>query len=141
MFDFNPPSLTQIIYTSKPSEETAEVDLVRLVRKAQDYNIAQEISGFLLSDSNQLVQLIEGSEKDVDALFEKIIKDDRHHSVEIKYRAMSHERVMPFLGMGLCFIKSNLNLQQRFYFTPSQAREFSGLIEGQVGQFFRGYLL
>ena len=74
-------------------------------------------------------------------MFEKIKQDERHHSVEIKYRAMSHERVMPFLGMGLCFIKSNLNLQQRFYFTPSQAREFSGLIDGQVGQFFRGYLL
>jgi len=141
MFDFNPPALTQLIYTSIPAQHTAEVDLVRLVRKAQNYNIAQEISGFLLSDSHKLVQLIEGDEKDVDALFEKIKQDDRHHSIEIKYRSMSHQRVMPFLGMGLCFLKSNLNLQQSFYFTPVQAREFSGLIEGEVGNFFRGYLL
>jgi hypothetical protein len=44
------------------------------------------------------------------------------------------------LGMGLCFINSKENLKHDFYYTRIQAQEFSGLIEGAVGNFFRKYL-
>lgn len=109
-------------------------------KKAQKYNINHEISGFLVSDSNELVQLIEGNEQNVDALFNKIKSDSRHHDVEIQFQDTADNRIMPFFGMGLCLVNSNVNYQQDFYFTRYQAKEFSSLFEGVAGEFFRQYL-
>ena len=65
---------------------------------------------------------------------------DRHHHVQVLYQEVTENRAMPFLGMGLCFINSKENLKHDFYYTRIQAQEFSGLIEGAVGNYFRKYL-
>lgn len=129
-----------LIYTSFLSENTSDADIFNMIRKAQKYNIEQEISGFLISDSKQLVQLLEGAECNVDKLFEKIKTDTRHHDVKIEFQDLTNTRIMPFFGMGLCLVNSNVNYQQDFYFTRYQAKEFSSLFEGPAGVFFRKYL-
>ena len=130
----------QLIYMSTPADDTTQESLVSVVRKAQEYNLEHEISGFLLSDGQNVVQLLEGSKKEVMSLFEKIKNDDRHHHVQVLYQEVTENRAMPFLGMGLCFINSKENLKHDFYYTRIQAQEFSGLIEGAVGNYFRKYL-
>ena len=138
----NPDSaaVMQLIYISDLSEGASDDDIFNMIRKAQKYNIQQEISGFLISDSKHLVQLIEGSEDHVNTLFNKIKMDTRHYNVEVKFQDMTDTRTMPFFGMGLCLVNSNVNYQQDFYFTRYQAKEFSSLFEGAAGNFFRQYL-
>lgn len=133
-------SVKRLIYTSYLSEYTDDEDIFEMIKKAQKYNINHEISGFLISDSNELVQLIEGNEQNVDELFNKIKSDSRHHDVEIQFQDTADNRIMPFFGMGLCLVNSNVNYQQDFYFTRYQAKEFSSLFEGVAGEFFRKYL-
>ena len=140
MFNFNQSRLMQLIYMSTPVDGTTQESLVSVVSKAQAYNLAHEISGFLLFDGQHVLQLLEGPKREVMALFEKIKNDDRHHHVQALYEEVSEERAMPFLGMGLSFINSKENLKHDFYYTRIQAQEFSGLIEGAVGNFFRKYL-
>lgn len=130
----------QLIYMSTLSEDISEENLVSVVRDAQKYNIEHDISGFLISDNKTIVQLLEGSKKEVMSLFEKIKTDIRHRDIRVQYQAASDARTMPFLGMGLCFINSKANLNHDFYYTRIQAREFSGLIDGEVGNSFRKYL-
>ena len=141
MFNLKKPSIMQLIYMSTPLESVSEADLLTLVRDAQKYNTSSNISGFLIADTKNIVQLIEGSQKDVNNLFDKIKKDIRHTNIEVLYKETSNERVMPFLGMGLCFINSMINFNYDFYYTRLQAQEFSGLIDGKVGSFFRQYLV
>ena len=136
----NSKSIKQIIYTSHISDGTDDGDIFEMIKKAQKYNIHREISGFLVSDSKMLVQLIEGNKSDVDELFDKIKIDPRHYDVKIQFEDMTDSRIMPFLGMGLCLINSYSNYQQDFYFNRSQAKEFSSLFEGSAGDFFRQFL-
>ena len=136
----NSKSIKQIIYTSHISDGTDDGDIFEMIKKAQKYNIHREISGFLVSDSKMLVQLIEGNKSDVDELFDKIKIDSRHYDVQIQFEDMTDSRIMPFLGMGLCLINSHSNYQQDFYFNRSQAKEFSSLFEGSAGDFFRQFL-
>lgn len=136
----NGSSVKRLVYTSYLSSDTSEADIFHMIKKAQKNNIDQEISGFLISDSEKLVQLIEGPESNVDKLFEKIKTDTRHDDVEIKFQDMADFRIMPFYGMGLCLVNSTVSYQQDFYFTRYQAREFSSLFEGPAGEFFRQYL-
>jgi len=140
MLIFKKPSIMQLIYMSKSSENMSEDNLLSLVKAAQKYNIEHDISGFLISDKETIVQLLEGIEKEVVSLFQKIKNDTRHHEIKIQYQAASDVRAMPFLGMGLCFINSKVNLNHDFYYTRIQAREFSGLIDGEVGNSFRKFL-
>ena len=140
MFSLQKPSIMQLIYMSSPSEVLNEHNLLSVVRAAQKSNIEKNISGFLILDDHTIVQLLEGSKKEVMSLFEKIERDSRHHAIKVLYKTVVGKRTMPFLGMGLCFINSIVNLNFDFYFTRIQAREFSGLIEGEVGNHFRKYL-
>lgn len=140
MLTLSKASIMQLIYMSTPSEEMSEDNLLSVVGESQKYNIEHEISGFLVSDNKTVVQLLEGSKKEVTSLFEKIKSDIRHHDVKVQYQKASETRTMPFLGMGLCFINSNVNRNHDFYYTRVQAREFSGLIDGEVGNSFRRYL-
>lgn len=140
MFNLDKSAIMQLIYMSTPSESMSEENLVSVVRRAQQYNIEHEISGFLISDNKNVVQLLEGSKKEVMSLFDKIKKDSRHHNIKVQYQKPSDSRAMPFFGMGLCFINSVANLTDDFYYSRMQAREFSGLVDGEVGSCFRRYL-
>lgn len=141
MLGFSSASLTQLIYMSNPTNTLTEEGMMDLVKDAQKYNVEHKISGFLISDDQNIVQLLEGPKKEVLSLFNKIKSDSRHQNIQVQFEDSSRDRTMPFLGMGLCFINSMKNFNQDFYFTRIQAREFSGLIEGRVGEYFRKYLI
>jgi hypothetical protein len=130
----------QLIYTSTPASVLSEDSLVEILKNAQIYNINNGISGFLLSTNDRLIQLIEGKTEDVTKLFDIISNDQRHHDIAIAYEGYSENRCMPFLGMGLCFNYLVRHLDHRFYFTKNQAKDFNGLIEGNIGQLFKSYL-
>lgn len=132
--------LLQLIYTSSPDSVLSEESLVDILKDAQIYNIKHGISGFLVSTNDQLIQLIEGKKEHVTKLFEVISNDQRHHDIVIAYEGYSENRCMPFLGMGLCFNYLVRHLDHRFYFTKNQAKDFNGLIEGNIGRLFKAYL-
>ena len=129
-----------MIYTSFPDSGLSEDSLVEILKDAQIYNIKHGISGFLVSTNDKLIQLIEGKKEDVTKLFDIISNDQRHHDIVIAYEGYSENRSMPFLGMGLCFNYLVHHLDHRFYFTKNQAKDFNGLIEGNIGQLFKAYL-
>lgn len=131
----------QLIYTSQPGQGLLEETLIDILRQAQVYNTKNQISGFLVANQKNLIQLIEGREKDVRPLFKVIRQDPRHHHIEIQHEAFSSRRCMPFLGMGLCFTYLIEDLDHQFYFTKEEARKFNELIEGDVGEIFKHYLV
>ena len=76
-----------MIYVSqamKPMDATALESLLTLSREK---NIAKGLTGMLIyrysadADSGYFIQMLEGDERDVRELYEKIVNDKRHHTI------------------------------------------------------------
>ncbi len=68
----------EIVYTSTAVKDMTSAELDELLRQSRNYNAAHSISGCLIYGDRQFLQLIEGPEIAVKALYAKICKDPRH---------------------------------------------------------------
>lgn len=75
-------SIHQLLYTSTAQPGLAQTDLDAILRAAQSNNSVVGVTGFLIFDGRNFVQLLEGAERDVQAVYRKIETDDRHASLE-----------------------------------------------------------
>lgn len=67
-----------IIYLSQAVAPFSDEQLQDLLLQARSYNAEQDITGILLYGNNQFVQVLEGEEAAVRALYEHIRQDTRH---------------------------------------------------------------
>ena len=129
----------QLIYISEPVAGISE--LLDMVSKAQRFNLAKGISGILIVKNKSVFQLIEGSEADVKALYNKIQGDKRHKNPEIIYEGHTQFRNIPFLGMALTIdFEENDEDKKIFLFDKKEAIKFSQLIQGPVQEYLLSYL-
>ena len=140
MIDGKENRFFQLIYTSKPVSQLTEESMIDILVGAQKYNQDEGVSGFLLYSPEKLIQLIEGDELNVEDLYQKIKKDRRHADIAVQYFGFANKRCMPFLGMGLCFMEELNHHDHQFYFTRAEAKKFSALIQGEIGEVFAKYL-
>jgi hypothetical protein len=77
-------NLCRLIYKSISINETVGPEqLSRLVNRASSNNRKLGISGILALSDGRFLQLLEGPSKFVNELYCKIVKDPRHHQVEL----------------------------------------------------------
>lgn len=72
--------------TTASSPATIREDLVQILDKARAYNAGSNIHGVLFYGNNYFFQCLEGDEKRVDQLYQKILKDSRHKNVVLLTR-------------------------------------------------------
>ncbi|MBD9064931.1 MAG: BLUF domain-containing protein, partial [Enterobacter cloacae] len=72
------PVLTTLIYRSQLNLSCRSAELSALVERARIRNTNQNITGVLLSNGSDVMQILEGSEESVVKLFHKIRDDQRH---------------------------------------------------------------
>ena len=73
----------RLIYSSKSSEGVGESDFRAIAMFSALNNLARGVTGLLLTHNEEIMQVLEGEESEVRALYTKIEKDKRHHSVKI----------------------------------------------------------
>ena len=79
-----PPALTSftmlhhIIYMSQARQPMTQVALAELLQQAQQANEQQHITGVLVYGGDQFMQVMEGEQSVVEALYARIVKDSRH---------------------------------------------------------------
>ena len=92
----------RLIYRSRslvpPDKQDRE--LGNILRGARVANAAQGITGALLIYDNWFAQTLEGPEAAVRALYEKISRDKRHDSVELRDQGVVKERVFSKWAMA-----------------------------------------
>jgi hypothetical protein len=98
-------SIHQLIYISAAKAEFSEAALTRLLLRARENNRKLGVSGLLIHHSGSFFQVLEGSEVIVEALFDRIGRDPRHHRVAVLKRssvpsAVFGEWSMGFVGGG-----------------------------------------
>jgi hypothetical protein len=129
----------QLIYISEPIGSIN--DLMDMISRAQEYNQSKEISGMLVIKRKSLLQLIEGPEKEVKTLYNKIKEDKRHKNPEMIYDGFSSIRNMPFLGMALTIdFEENDENKKIFLFDKKEAIKFGMLVKGPVKEYLMNYL-
>jgi len=75
-------SIYQVLYHSWTTQQLSENQLQELLEYSRRYNAQHQITGLLLySSDGRYVQMLEGAEKDVQALYAKIQQDSRHQQV------------------------------------------------------------
>lgn len=74
-------SLCLLAYTSVASHHMTHDELINLLSQARDNNSHTHITGMLLYMEGCFFQVIEGQRDLLEALFDKISKDKRHHHV------------------------------------------------------------
>ena len=79
-------SMFQLIYASAAVKPFSPEDLAVLLAKARKKNSSMDISGMLLYHAGSFLQVLEGPEDAVTALFKVIEKDPRHATVRVLFR-------------------------------------------------------
>ncbi len=75
--------LLQIVYLSKQRADLTKLEINRLGRLSKESNYRNGFSGLLIAQGNIFAGIIEGPEKDLIRLMEKIAKDDRHTDLKV----------------------------------------------------------
>lgn len=86
------PQLIELTYVSEPAQKMSFLGLMRLLYHSYANNQALGITGALIYENNKFGQVIEGSEKDIEALWQKIQKDSRHKNVRLIEEKLISER-------------------------------------------------
>ena len=79
-------ALLQIIYASAASRPLTARELADILATARRRNAAADISGMLVYNDGSFLQVLEGPEANVAALFAKIERDPRHANVKVLFR-------------------------------------------------------
>jgi hypothetical protein len=70
-----------IIYLSRVSQKPNPEELVALLVKARSSNEVAGITGAMVYGQGQFIQILEGEEAAVTALYERIVADPRHQAI------------------------------------------------------------
>ena len=71
-----------------------------LVTHARNFNSIHHITGVLFYDGKHFAQILEGAEKEVENLFDRIKVDTRHRQVTVVTRSRRPRREYPHWGMA-----------------------------------------
>jgi hypothetical protein len=74
-------STYHVLYRSRATSAPTEATLQALLEWSRTYNAQHQLTGLLLYSDGQFVQLVEGSEEEVRALYARIQQDVRHTQV------------------------------------------------------------
>lgn len=106
--------LKYLSYVSQQSHSLTDSALKEMLTKARISNEALGITGMLILYEGLFIQFIEGEEKDITNLFEKISRDHRHKDILILDYGYSQNR--SFADWSMAFERIN----------PEEAGEITG---------------
>ncbi|MDE8558531.1 diguanylate phosphodiesterase [Pantoea vagans] len=93
--------LTTIIYRSHISDDFPVRTLPEMVDNASEINTTHDVTGILLFNGTHFFQLLEGPEAGIQAVYQRICADHRHHNVVELMRDYAPSRRFGNAGMSL----------------------------------------
>jgi len=92
--------MIQISYISAATEPMSTQALLGLLQSCRENNASQGVTGMLLYGNATFLQVLEGEERTIDDLIERIRKDPRHTDLQILHRATIERRQYSDWSMG-----------------------------------------
>ncbi|GAB3223246.1 BLUF domain-containing protein [Hymenobacter seoulensis] len=108
-----------LIYSSTATHPFTDNELQELLTYARLHNAQQNITGLLLYHNREFMQLLEGNEADIKALYDRISEDSRHTSVvKIADKHVEH-RSFPDWSMAFVPLEAEQFAQLAGYLSPA----------------------
>jgi hypothetical protein len=86
------------LITGSPAEVAAEVE--RILEDSRRNNSSVGATGALIFNAGMFAQVLEGARQDIEAIFERIQRDDRHGAVEVLVAEEVQSRGFPSWSMA-----------------------------------------
>ena len=100
-----PQTAFQLLYISAATHDFTEEELQELLALARVKNEERGVSGMLLFHEGSFIQALEGEQKQVEEIYNKIGQDPRHAETQILFRGEVDHR--DFDGWSMGFYRSN----------------------------------
>jgi hypothetical protein len=126
--------LERLVYRSKATHKLGSLHLFNLLMECRKRNRELGITGHLLYTEEIFVQCIEGPSASIDALWQSLQRDERHHSLELLTRGP--ETVRRFADWSMAFSSyGHYNKYNIPGFFPVDAQDMSSAVArcGQWG--------
>ena len=107
----NGETVIQISYISSATEPWSTQEVLGLLQKRRENNAGSGVTGMLLYGNETFLQVLEGEEKAIDDLVDRICNDPRHTNLQILYRRKIQRRQYSDWSMGFNRV-SDKELQQ-----------------------------
>jgi len=95
-----PAQLLRLVYVSRAISEMSLDRIVSILAKSRNANRARGITGALLYHDRVFLQILEGPQPAVEALYEGIARDQRHTDCRILMQSVETRRLFPDWSMG-----------------------------------------
>jgi hypothetical protein len=122
-------SLISLIYASRSTECFHEHEIPDLLQQIRIANAKQEITGMLLYISGSFLQVLEGHPEMVDAVFSRILSDNRHTQLTLIGRESIPERAFEgwtMMHKTLDLVEAGELIGEIGYFTsPTQTTQLN----------------
>ncbi|CCK03143.1 diguanylate phosphodiesterase [Cronobacter sakazakii] len=132
--------LSTLIYRSRLKGDIDQASLQAIVRQAQTRNAQMQVSGILVFDGHQFLQVLEGPLHAVEALFERISQDERHDFVVELMRDYAPRRHFENVGMALFDLRNVKAHAVLKAVVKSSVVPFNLSREARVYKFIRSFL-
>ncbi|WP_105600778.1 diguanylate phosphodiesterase [Cronobacter sakazakii] len=132
--------LSTLIYRSRLKGDIDQASLQAIVRQAQTRNAQMQVSGILVFDGHQFLQVLEGPLHAVEALFGRISQDERHDFVVELMRDYAPRRHFGNVGMALFDLRNVKAHAVLKAVVKSSVVPFNLAREARVYQFIRSFL-
>lgn len=134
--------MIQISYISSATEPMSKQQLLRLLQECRESNAGRGVTGMLLYGNGTFLQVLEGEEKVISELVDKIRQDHRHTDLQILYRKTIQQRQYSDWSMGFKRI-SDKDLMQveglrnftKKDFNPEYLSQQSAIVESLMNHF------
>ncbi|KAB7883101.1 hypothetical protein GA417_12980 [Poseidonibacter ostreae] len=90
----------RIMYMSTATRVIPDSELEELLETSRKNNKEKNLTGLLIVKGRTFLQCLEGEKKDVEEVFNKILKDDRHTSIIDLIEEDISSRMFPTWDMG-----------------------------------------
>ena len=108
--------LHRIVYVSSSYNELSDNELEEILTTSRENNSKKHITGILIYNEGNILQILEGYKKDLRILFGAISQDSRHHSCIILQDTPSYTRSFSDWSMGFKSVSHIEFLQLSGYF-------------------------
>ncbi len=122
--------LYEIVYQSFAADDFSIAELNELMVLSKVNNLKTQITGCLLYHNRTFIQVLEGGEQDVKALYQKIKLDNRHSKVELVWQGELDKRGFSGWSMSLMNLNETkiANLFSNFLDTGTLDYDVAGIL-------------
>lgn len=92
--------MIHLIYVSSATYEMSDAELLHLLEQSRARNLRQNITGMLLYAGGNFFQVLEGERRDVEEIYDAILKDPRNTGNIVIEKEGIEERTFPAWSMG-----------------------------------------